>query len=298
MSRSLPRTGDNSPRASKLQTMLIKLGFDIAFELHGPTPMVLMLYVHPSRQPDLRAEERLIVDPAVPVTEFADAFGNRCARILAPAGLLNLSLETLIEDSGEPDPQPHDAIQHNIEDLPDEALQFLLPSRYCEVDKLTDIAWKLFGNTPPGYQRVKAIFDWVHNHVTFGYHLADSTKSALDVYHDGKGVCRDFNHLAVTFCRCMNIPARYVTGYLGDIQFPASGPMDFSAWFQAYLGGKWHNFDARHNIPRIGRILMATGRDAADVALTTNFGRAILKKFDIITDEVKEEQPALVAATP
>lgn len=274
------------PRASASCKMKIKIGFDMEFELAGPTPMILMLYVHPSRQADLLEEEHLRVEPQTPVHDFTDAFGNRCARIVAPPGRLALKLETLINDSGQPDVQPLDATQHNIEELPDEALQFLLPSRYCEVDKLSDIAWKLFGATPPGFQRVKAIFDWVHHHVTFGYHLADSTKSALDVYHDGKGVCRDFNHLAVTFCRCMNIPARYVTGYLGDIQFPASGPMDFSAWFQAYLGGRWYNFDARHNIPRIGRILMGAGRDAADVALTTNFGRATLKKFLIVTDEV------------
>jgi transglutaminase-like putative cysteine protease len=266
--------------------MLIKIGFDIAFELLGRTPMVLMLYTHPSRQADLRAPERIVVEPDIPLTEFTDVFGNRCARLHAPAGMLRLRLDSLIEDSGEPDHQPVNAIQHKVEDLPDETLQFLLPSRYCEVDKLSNIAWELFGKTPPGYTRVKTIFDWVHNHITFGYHLADSTKSALDVYNDGKGVCRDFNHLAVAFCRCMNIPARYATGYLGDINWPASGPMDFSAWFQAYLGGKWHTFDARHNVPRIGRILMATGRDAADVALTTNFGRAILRKFDIVTEEI------------
>ena len=269
-----------------LRAMLIKIGFDIAFELSGHTPMVLMLYTHPSRQSDLRATERIVVEPAIPLTEFTDAFGNRCARLHGPPGVLRLRLDSLIEDSGEPDHQPVDATQHNVEDLPDETLQFLLPSRYCEVDKLSNIAWDLFGKTAPGYARVKAIFDWVHDHVTFGYHLADSTKSALDVYDDGKGVCRDFNHLAVAFCRCMNIPARYATGYLGDINFPASGPMDFSAWFQAYLGGAWHNFDARHNMPRVGRILMATGRDAADVALTTNFGRAVLKKFEIVTEEV------------
>ena len=266
--------------------MLIKIGFDIAFDLLGRTPMVLMLYTHPSRQADLRAPERIIVEPDVPLTEFTDGFGNRCARLHAPAGMLRLRLDSLIEDSCKPDYQPLDAVQHNVEDLPHDTLQFLLPSRYCEVDKLSNIAWDLFGQTPPGYPRVKAIFDWVHDHITFGYHLADSTKSALDVYTDGKGVCRDFNHLAVAFCRCMNIPARYATGYLGDIAFPASGPMDFSAWFQAYLGDQWHTFDARHNMPRIGRILMATGRDAADVALTTNFGCATLKKFEIVTEEV------------
>ena len=266
--------------------MLIKIGYDIEFELPGPTPMVLMLYVHPSRQADLRAEEKILVEPAMPLTDFTDLYGNRCARVFAPAGNVRFSLETTIEDSGQPDLVCPDAIQHNVQDLPDEALPFLLTSRYCEVDKLTDIAWQLFGATPPGWARAKAICDWVHNHITFGYHFADSTKSAFDCYNDGRGVCRDFSHLAIAFFRCMNIPARYATGYMGDIGVPVVLPMDFSGWFEAYLGGRWYTFDARHNKPRIGRVVMARGRDAADVALTTNFGRAILKKFFIISDEI------------
>lgn len=266
--------------------MLIKLGFDIVFDLPAPTPMILMLYVRPSRQADLRSEERILTEPAIPIADFTDLYGNRCARIFAPAGELRLSLETLIEDSGAPDEQRPDAIQHNIQDLPDETLPFLLTSRYCEVDKLSDIAWKLFGHTPPGWERAQAICTWVHNHITFGYHFADSSKSALDVYGDGRGVCRDFSHLAIAFFRCMNIPARYATGYMGDIGVPVVLPMDFSGWFEAYLGDRWYSFDARHNVPRIGRVVMGVGRDAADVALTTNFGRAILKKFFVISDEV------------
>jgi transglutaminase-like putative cysteine protease len=195
-------------------------------------------------------------------------------------------LETLIEDSGEPDRQSPEAVQHRIEDLPDGTLAFLMSSRYCEVDKLSDAAWKLFGGTPPGWPRVKAICDWVHNHITFGYDFADPSKSAFDVYTTGEGVCRDFSHLALTFCRCLNIPARYVTGYMGDIGVPVVLPMDFSGWFEVYLGDRWHTFDARHNVPRIGRIVMAVGRDAADVALTTNFGSATLKKFFVISDEI------------
>jgi transglutaminase-like putative cysteine protease len=268
--------------------MIIRIGYDIEFEVAAATPIVAMLYVHPSRQKDLRSEEKLIVDPAVPVTQYHDLFGNVCGRLVAPPGIVRFTLDALIEDSGQLDPKTPDAVQHRVEDLPDETLAFLLPSRYCEVDKLSDIAWNLFGSTPFGWARVQAICDWVHNHITFGYHFADSSKSAFDVYQESKGVCRDFTHLAITFCRCMNIPARYVTGYLGDIGVPPDGnPMDFSAWFEVYLGGKWHTFDARHNIARIGRILMATGRDAADVAITTNFGKAILKKFVIVTDEVK-----------
>ena len=270
--------------------MLIKIGFDIEFELRNPTPMVLMLFVHPSRQADLRSPEELRVTPDTPVSYYSDLFGNRCARLLAPEGNVRLQIESLIEDSGEPDPQLPDAVQHRVEDLPDEALAFLMPSRYCEVDKLTDTAWKLFGQTPPGWARVKAICDWVHQHITFGYHFANSSKSAFDVYTDGRGVCRDFSHLALTFCRCMNIPARYVTGYMGDIGVPLVLPMDFSGWFEVYLGDRWHTFDARHNVPRIGRIVMATGRDAADVALTTNFGSASLKKFFVISDEMPDEK--------
>jgi len=202
----------------------------------------------------------------------------------------------MIDDSGEPDAQTPNAVQHAIKDLPDEALPFLLPSRYCEVDKLSDIAWQLFGSIEPGWPRAQAICDWVHGHITFGYHFADSSKSAWDVYQDGRGVCRDFSHLALTFMRCMNIPARYVTGYMGDIGVPLVLPMDFSGWLEAYLGGRWYTFDARHNVPRIGRVLMAVGRDAADVALTTNFGRANLKKFFVISDEVVEA-PARVAVS-
>ena len=254
--------------------MIIKIGFDIQFELPHPTPMILMLYVHPSRQADLRTEEKIVIEPNIPLTDFTDLYGNRCARVLAPAGNVRFSLEALIEDSGEPDEQCPDAIQH------------LLTSRYCEVDKLSDIAWKLFGATAPGWPRVQAICTWVHNHITFGYHFADASKSAFDVYTDPHGVCRDFSHLAVAFCRCMNIPARYVSGYMGDIGVPVVLPMDFSGWFEAYLGGRWYSFDARHNIRRIGRIVMAVGRDAADVALTTNFGSATLKKFFIISDEM------------
>lgn len=268
--------------------MILRIGYDIQFELVGPTPMVLMLYVHPSRHGDLRLEEKLIVDPSLPVTTYIDMFGNLCGRVVAPPGDVRFTLDALIEDSGKPDPKTPDAPQHPVEDLPDETLVFLLASRYCEVDKLNDLAWKLFGSTSPGWPRVQAICDWVHNHITFGYQFADPTKTAFEVYSDGKGVCRDFMHLAVTFCRCMNIPARYATGYLGDIGVPpAPCPMDFSAWFEVYLGGKWHTFDARHNTARIGRILMAVGRDAADVAITTNFGSAPLKKFVVVTDEVK-----------
>ncbi|MGI9114217.1 MAG: transglutaminase-like domain-containing protein [Chthoniobacterales bacterium] len=269
--------------------MLIRLGYDIAFELTHATPIIAMLYVHPLRRDDLLQPETLKVEPEVPIHTYSDSFGNICGRLVAPAGKVRFTVDTTIRDSGEPDREAPDAPQHPVEDLPDDTLRFLLPSRYCEVDRLSDIAWQLFGAIAPGWARAQAICDWVHNHISFGYHFADSQKSALEVYRDGKGVCRDFMHLAVTFSRCMNIPARYVTGYLGDIGVPAAPyPMDFSAWYEVFLAGKWHTFDARHNQRRIGRVLMAVGRDAADVALTTNFGSAKLVTFSVVTEEVNE----------
>jgi transglutaminase-like putative cysteine protease len=273
--------------------MLIRLGYELVFNLPEPVPMLLLLYVHPSRAASLRQPDRVRTEPAVPVHEFTDWFGNRCARVVAPAGRFRLWNETAVEDSGEPDPVCPDAEQHAVADLPTEALQFLLASRYCEVDRLSEVAWQLFGGTPPGWPRVQAVCDWVHNHVTFGYQHARPTKTAFDVYTERRGVCRDFMHLAITFCRCLNIPARYATGYLGDIGVPpAPFPMDFSAWFEVFLGGRWWTFDARHNVPRIGRVLMARGRDAVDVALTTSFGAAPLERFTVQTDEVAGLQAA------
>jgi transglutaminase-like putative cysteine protease len=266
--------------------MLIRVGYDITFDLAAPTPFTFLLYVLPSKAGDLRGPDEITVEPAVPVTDFIDAFGNRCARLVAPAGLLRVKNETFVEDNGLPCPTRLDAIQHAVEDLPNECLQFLLPSRYCEVDRLSDVAWTLFGETESGWPRVQAICDWVFQNIEFGYKYASPTKTAYDVYHERKGVCRDFTHLAVTFCRAMNIPARYATGYLGDIGVPYESAMDFSACFQAYLGGEWHIFDPRHNVPRIGWILMATGRDAADCAITTSFGPHILQSFLVIADEV------------
>jgi transglutaminase-like putative cysteine protease len=210
-----------------------------------------------------------------------------CSRFTAPAGRFRLFNSTLIEDSGEPDPVNLDARQIAVQDLPADVLVYLLASRYCEVDRLSDTAANLFGGTQPGWRRVQAVCDWVQQYVTFGYHFARPTKTALDVYSERNGVCRDFQHLAITFCRCLGIPARYATGYLGDIGIPAAPfPMDFSAWFEVYLEGRWWTFDARHNRPRIGRVLMATGRDAADVAITTSFGTALMSSFRVVTDEV------------
>ncbi len=271
--------------------MLIRLGYDISFNISAPTPIIALLNVHPSRLGDLCEPDILKIEPQDPSSVvYTDSFGNTCVRFLASGPSVRLTNSTLIRDSGAPDPIHPEATQAQIEHLPTEVLQFLLSSRYCEVDLLAPIASDLFGYTAPGWARVQAICEWVNSKVTFGYHFARSTKTALNVYTERQGVCRDFQHLAITFCRAMNIPARYATGYLGDIGVPVSPtPMDFSAWFEAFLDNRWWTFDARHNKPRIGRVLMATGRDAADVALTTSFGDARLTQFKVITDEVAEE---------
>ncbi len=267
--------------------MLIHLGYELIFETTSPVPTLAYLYTHPSRRDSLRGPDRLRTEPEVPIQEFTDWFGNHAGRLVLPAGRTRLWNDTVVEDSGRPDEVNPEARQLPVEALPLEALRYLLPSRYCEVDRLSDLAWQLFGQTPPGWPRVQAVCDWVHGHIEFGYGYARPTKTAYDVYQEGKGVCRDFMHLAVTLCRCLNIPARYATGYLGDIGVPpAPSPMDFSAWFEVYLDDRWYTFDARHNVPRIGRVLMAVGRDAADVALTTTFGAAQLAKFTVWTDEV------------
>jgi transglutaminase-like putative cysteine protease len=272
--------------------MLIQCGFEISYDCQGATPMLLMLTVHPSRFGDLRTPNELKFSPATPVTHYRDGFGNVCSRILAPAGCLVMSTDFLIGDSGLPDPVALDAVQHPVEQLPDETLVYLLASRYCETERLSDLAWSLFGTTPAGWARAQAICDYAHDRITFGYQHARPTKTAWEAHDEQQGVCRDFAHLAITLCRCMNIPARYCTGYLGDIGVPkVPDPMDFSAWFEVFLGGRWHTLDARHNRPRIGRVVMARGRDAADVAITTTFGKCTLAGFTVVTDEVAPPQP-------
>ncbi len=274
--------------------MLIRLGYDLTFQVPARTTMLVMLYVHPAETCYLLEPDQVQVEPYAKVEEFTDAFGNRCGRLVAAPGQLRLWSSTLIEDTGTPDVVRPNATQHPVESLPTDVLPYLLGSRYCEVDELTEIAWSLFGNTAPGWGRVQAVCDWVNSNVQFGYQFARTTKTAHDVYRERTGVCRDLNHLALTFCRCLGIPARYVTGYLGDIGVPVSpAPMDFSGWFEAYLGGRWYTFDARHNVPRIGRVVMARGRDAVDVAITTSFGPTYLQKFSVTT--LEQQQPAEVA---
>ena len=267
--------------------MLIRAGYELIYSFPQPTPMILTLNIHYSRTSDLVFPDHMITQPSVAQTSYRDGFGNWCTRLLAPAGRLKLTATTDVRDSGLYEVAVPNAVQHAVQALPEETLVYLLGSRYCDTDKLSEIAWSLFSGTPLGWARVQAICDFVHNHLTFGYEHARATKSALDAYNERNGVCRDFAHLAIAFCRCMNIPARYCTGYLGDIGVPVSdAPMDFAGWFEAYIGGAWHTFDARNNQPRIGRILIARGRDAADVAISTTFGPNTLESFRVWTDQV------------
>jgi transglutaminase-like putative cysteine protease len=267
--------------------MLIHIGYELLFDVPSPAPTLLKLYLHPSAMPEVRKAERLQVEPHTPVEEFIDSFGNHVGRLILPAGRVRLWNEAIVEDSGQPDVVNLGAQRHEVQNLPLEVLPYLLSSRYCEVDLLSETAWKLFGKISPGWAQVQAVCDWVHTYIQFGYAYARPTKTAYEVYMERTGVCRDFAHLAITLCRSLNIPARCVAGYLGDIGVPEQPfPMDFSAWFEVYLNDQWYTFDARHNTPRIGRIVMARGRDAVDTAFTTSFGQVNLEKFTVWTDEV------------
>ncbi|AFL74253.1 transglutaminase-like domain-containing protein [Thiocystis violascens] len=279
--------------------MQIRFGYELVYACPQRTPMILTLNVHYSRVSDLVVPDHLVTQPAVPITAYRDGFGNWCSRLVAPPGEIRLTTDAVINDSGQPDATDPDAAQLAVEALPSETLVYLQGSRYCETDRLSEMAWSLFEKTPPGWRRVQAISDFVHGHLTFGYQYARATKTALEAFHEKRGVCRDYTHLAIAFCRCMNIPARYCTGYLGDIGVPpSSAPMDFSAWFEAYLGGRWHIFDPRNRVPRIGRVLIAQGRDAADVPLSNAFGPTTLKQFKVWTDEVPASAPSAGGGPP
>ena len=273
--------------------MKIRAGYEITYECPQPTPMILTLSVHPSRIADLLTQDRMRLDPFVPANWYRDGFGNTCHVIQAPTGRLTLFTDFVIQDSGAPDDVAPGAEQHALDRLPVDTLVYLLGSRYCETDRFTQMVWSLFGDVPKGWPLVQAICNFVHDRITFGYEHASPTRTAWEAHAQRRGVCRDFAHLAITLCRCMNVPARYCTGYLGDIDVPLDpAPMDFSAWFEVYLGDRWYTFDARHNTPRIGRILMARGRDATDVAIVTEFGPCKLASFKVHTEEV----PAATAA--
>jgi transglutaminase-like putative cysteine protease len=265
----------------------LKVGYELNYEFPQPTPVILMLNVHYSRTSDLLGPDNVILTPSVTIDGYRDGFGNWCSRLVAPPGQMRITSNSVVNDTGKPDPLVRGAMQIAVEKLPEEALVFLVASRFCDSDRMLDLAWKLFGGRSTGWARVQEICDFVHKHITFDYQHASVTRSASEAYDERTGVCRDYAHLAIAFCRALNIPARYCTGYLGDVGTPPPYPPgDFAAWFEAYLGGQWHTFDPRNNTPRIGRVLIARGRDAADVAITTTFGPNTLKSFRVWTDEV------------
>ena len=271
--------------------MLIRLGYEIVFQCPQPTPMVLHLNVDQARVRDLAKPDLIVTEPPIALAQYPDSFGNLCTRLLAPAGRLKITADTIIRDSGLPEPAFPDARQVPIQELPPETLMYLLPSRYCESDLLSQTAWQLFGHVPEGWARVQAVCDWVHNSIQFGYQYARPTKTALETFNERQGVCRDYAHLAIAMLRALNIPARYCTTYLGDIGVPpVDAPMDFAGCLEAYVGDAWHFFDPRNGARRIGRVLIARGRDAADVAISTSYGSAFLESFKVCTEEVPEAQ--------
>jgi len=269
----------------------IRLGYELIYRVPQPTPMILNLNIHYTRAADLIRADNMLTNPWVPLTLYRDGFGNWCTRLVAPAGRLRISTDALLHDRGAPEPVVLDAQQHPVESLPEETLVYLLASRYCDTEHLSDVAWNLFGGIMPGWRRVQAVCDFVHQHISFGYRFARPTKTASEAFHERQGVCRDYAHLAIALCRCLNIPARYCTGYLGDIGVPpVDAPMDFAGWFEAYIGANWYTFDARNNTPRIGRVLIARGRDAADVAISMTFGPNTLEGFRVWADEVTQPE--------
>ena len=271
--------------------MQLRTGFELVYSFPQATPIILVVNIHDSRSSDIVMLDHLITEPSIPIIGYRDAFGNRCHRGIAPAGRFRLSTNGVIWDNGLPDERMFAARQASVENLPEEVLIFLLGSRYCETDRLSEIAWQLFSHVGPGYSRVQAICDYVHKHIFFNYQNARATRTAVEALNERTGVCRDYAHLAIAFCRCMNIPARYCTGYLSDLgTLPPYGVGDFAAWFEAWIGGRWHTFDPRNNVPRVGRVLMARGRDACDVAIATTFGPNILESFTVWTDENPAEQ--------
>ena len=275
--------------------MRLRLGCELSYELAQPLPMIALLNVHYSLVPFLEEPDRLTTVPPVPVDTYRDDFGNWCNRLVAPAGAFTLRTDGVIRNDGAPDLCVAGASEHPVEMLPSETLGYLLGSRYCETDRLSEDAWRLFGAVQPGAARVQAICDFAHSHITFGYEHSSATRTAAETFADPRGVCRDFAHLAITLCRCLNIPARYCTGYISDIgQAPPYAPMDFAAWMEVFLDGQWRTYDPRNNSPRIGRVLIARGRDAADVPLTHTFGPNLLTGFQVW---IHEEPIALIASS-
>lgn len=266
--------------------MEIKLGYDLVFNFSQPTPLILMLEVHASRASDLLSEDRIHTEPEVPISRYLDGFGNSCSRLTTTAGEFRIYSESVIADEGKADLVQASAKQLAIEDLPNESLVYLLPSRYCDTEFLMTKAWELFGSSEPGWQRVEAICDYVHQSLSYNIDTASPTKSASMALYEGSGVCRDFAHTAISLCRCMNIPARYCCGYMLHQDGPeVPREPEFAAWFEAYLDGAWYSFDARFNEPRKGRVLISRGRDAADVPIMHAFGFSTITSFDVWAEE-------------
>jgi transglutaminase-like putative cysteine protease len=269
--------------------MLISFGSALEFECAHVTPMILNLNVHYSRASDLVRPDNLITDPSVPMAMYRDAFGNWRTRTVAPPGRFRVSTEGLIRDTGEPDPICAYAFEHTVDSLPDETLPFLLPSRYCETELLAPAACSLFGSMTPGWDRIQAICDFVHEHISFDFQRARPSKTAWEVYNEPRGICRDYTHLAIALCRALNIPARYCSGYLGDVGVTTMPfPTEFASWMEVYLAGSWHIFDPCNNQRRVGRVLIARGQDAADVAASMSFGPNLLKSLKVWTHEVQQ----------
>jgi len=274
-----------------------RVGFELIYSFPQPTPVILVVNIHDSRASDIVVPDFLVTEPSISISSYRDRFGNQCKRVLAPAGRIRLSTDCIVNDNGQTDEIAFGAWQDSVEDLPEDVLVFLLGSRYCETDRLSEIAWQLFSQTVPGYPRVQAICDYVHNHIAFNYQNARSSRTALESLKERTGVCRDYAHLAIALCRCMNIPARYCTGYLSDLGTPLPYPVgDFAAWMEVWIGGRWHTFDPRNNVSRVGRVLMARGRDACDVAIATTFGPNTLESFRVWTDEVLTPQTSGVGS--
>jgi transglutaminase-like putative cysteine protease len=275
-----------------VERLRLRVGCEFVLDADAPVPTLMLVQAHPDQEHHTLYESHWL-RPDVPLHEYVDLFGNRCWRFTVPAGELTVRYDAVVETDREPDLVHPDVPLVAVESLPDETLLYTLPSRYVQSDQLIDDAWRLFGETPPTWARVQAVCDWIHANVQYETGSSHPGLTAVDIYHRRMGVCRDFALLATALCRALNIPARYTFGYLPDIAVePPDVPMDFHAWFEAYLGGRWYTFDARHNRPRIGRVVIGRGRDAVDVAMTTHFGLTRLRQMTVWADEMGEDEPA------
>ena len=273
-------------------TRRVRVGCKLTYDLPYDAP--LMFVLEPKDRPSQRILEMArAFTPALEPGGFrtyTDAHGNTIWRVFARAGKLEVLHDAIVSVSAGLDPVLPELPGALVQDLPDEAIVYTLPSRYCPSDLFIQDAWAMFGNAPDGWARVQAVSDWLHANITYGAG-SNASSTALDAYFSRRGVCRDFAHLGVSFCRALNIPARYVCGYLPDIGVPLDGlPMDFHAWFEVFLGGAWRTFDARHNKPRTGRVIIAIGRDAADTAFSTTYGQTKLSLIEVWADEAQPGQ--------